>query len=1099
MKSSLAFMLMLVAAPCFGQAAPPPLFQKPTVSRSQIVFVYAGDLWVVGRQGGDARRLTTGVGAETDPVFSPDGTQVAFTGEYDGNVDVYTVPAAGGVPKRLTFHPGADVLVGWTPDGKEVLFASARSAASGRTAQLFTMSVGGVFPTAVPLPMAYEGTYAPDGRRLAYVPLPRVFNAWKRYRGGTTAPIWIATLSDSSVERVPRENSNDFNPMWIGEKVYFLSDRDGAVTLFAYDTGTKRVEQVIRNSGLDIKAASAGPGVIAYEQFGSVHLLDLKTNKAEKVEIRVAGDFPAVRPRFEKVGTRIFNAAISPTGARAVFEARGEILTVPAEKGDPRNLTNTTAVMERDPAWSPDGKSIAYFSDESGEYALHVREQTGKGEVRKIALPPAYYFAPTWSPDSKKIAFFDKFHNLFFVDLEKGAPVKIDTNPIGGPARTLFPVWAPDSAWVAYTKHLPNRLRAVFAYSLATAKSHQLTDGMSDAVYADFDRSGKYLYFTASTNVGPAISFADLSSLAHQVTRSIYAIVLRDDLPSPLAPESDEEKVGAEKKEEKPAEKPAEPTAEGEKKPEAPAAPPKKAPDPVRIDLEGIDQRIVALPIPPRNLVGLVAGKANTVFILEAPLAGAAGPFGLTLHKYDLEKRKLDKVTEGINGFRLSANGEKMLLRQGQQWVIAATAQPVKPGEGALKVAEMEVHVDPRAEWQQMYREAWRYERDFFYDPGLHGVDVQSFKKKYEPYLASVAHRSDLNYVFAEMLGELTVSHMGIGGGDIPRPNFVPGGLLGADYKVENGRYRFAKIYHGENWNPDLRAPLTQPGVKVKAGEYLLAVNGRNLTSGENVYSFFESTANKQVQLRVGPDPGGANSREVTVMPIPSETRLRNLDWIEANRRKVAELSGGKLAYIYMPDTANGGFTSFQRYFFSQTDKEGAVVDERFNGGGLLSDYVVEHLSRRLLNQIAFREGEDWKTPAGAIYGPKAMLINELAGSGGDALPWYFKKLQIGPLIGKRTWGGLVGVAGTPPLMDGGFVGAPSSALYGLKGDWEVENVGIAPDIEVDFDPAAWRQGRDPQLEKAVEHLMGELKKTPRPQYKRPAYPNYHNGRTASN
>ncbi len=1107
-------MLTLLAAlgPCLAQEPKPLLLQKPTVSRTQIAFSYAGDLWIASRNGGDAKRLTAGVGIETDPVFSPDGTQIAFTGEYDGNVDVFVVPAAGGVPRRLTYHPGQDEAVGWSSDGKQVLFRSARNSTSMYN-RLFTIPLEGGFPSQVPLPLAYDGSFSADGTRIAYQPLTEWQHDWKRYRGGQTTPIWIAKLSDSSIEKLPRENSKDFNPMWVGDKIYFLSDRNGAVSLFSYDTASKQVKQLVKNDGLDIKSASAGPGVIAYEQFGSLHLYDLKSGKDEKLNIRVEGDLPSVRPRYERAGVRLANAHISPTGARAVFEARGEILTVPAEKGDARNLTNTPGVMERDPAWSPDGKWIAYFSDESGEYALHMRDQTGAGEVRKIDLPASFYLSPVWSPDSKKIAFGDKRLNLWYVDIDKGKPVKVDKNPEGLRADVMSPFWSPDSRWIGYVRQIENHLRAVFVYSIETGKSNQLTDGMSDARYAAFDKNGKYLYFTASTNLGPSFSFAEMSTIPFQSTRSVYAIVLRNDLPSPLAPESDEEKVAEEKKDEpkpaakseenkveaKPADKPADKA--DDKKPAVPASgkPAKKEPDPVRIDFDGVDQRVVALPIPPRNYVGLEAGKASTIYVLESPPAGlAAGgppaPPGLIVQKFDLEKRKLDRALEGVGSFEVSANGEKILYRQGQQWIIAAAAAPPRPGEGILRTADIEVRVDPKAEWRQMYNEVWRGERDFFYDPNLHGLNLQEFKKKYEPYLEGVAHRSDLSYLFREMLNELTVGHMFVRGGDMPRPNFVPGGLLGADYKIESGRYRFAKVYNGEHWNPQLRAPLTQPGVNVKAGDYLLAVNGRDLRATDSVYAFFEATANKQVVIRVGPNPDGAGSREVTVVPLANEIALRNLDWIESNRRKVDQLSGGKLAYVYVPDTAGGGYTSFNRYFFAQTQKQGAVVDERFNGGGALADYIVETLSRRLLNYIYFREGQDIQTPLGAIYGPKAMLINEMAGSGGDAMPWYFKKLQIGPLIGKRTWGGLVAAFGLPTLMDGGGVTAPDAAIFGLNGEWEVENHGVAPDVEVEFDPAAWRQGRDPQLEKAVEWLMDYMSKHPTPEHKRPPFPNYHNG-----
>jgi tricorn protease len=1111
----LALTLLVLAVTGFAQTDSPTLFQKPTVNRTHIVFVYAGDLWIVPREGGDAKRLTTGVGTETDPVFSPDGSQIAFTGQYDGNVDVFTIPASGGVPKRLTYHPGADVVTGWTNDGKRVLFASGRSSSSGFP-RLFTIPTEGGFPEELPLPMGERGSYSPDGNYLAYEPLTQWQPDWKRYRGGQTDKIWIARLSDSSIEKLPRDNSNDTTPMWIGDKVYFLSDRNGTTSLFAYDTKSKQVEQVVRPSELDIKSASAGPGAIAYELFGTIHLFDIKSKKSEKVNIRVSADLPSVRPRYERVGTRIVTGRLSPTGARAVFEARGEILTVPAEKGDPRNLTNTTGVMERDPSWSPDGKWIAYFSDESGEYALHMRDQTGMGEVKKINLgtPPSFYFAPTWSPDSKKIAYYDKRLTLWYLEIEKGTPVKIDKNPDGLNNDVMEPVWSPDSRWVAYIRQLDNYLRAVFIYSLETAKSNQVTDGMSDARHAAFDKSGKYLYFTASTNLGPAFSFAEMSNFPHQSSRSIYAVVLRNDIPSPLVPESDEEKV----QEAKP-----EGAANAEKKPDAapaapagpPAGPPgampqKKAPEPVRIDFEDIGQRIITLPIPSRNFIGLSAGKANTIFLAEllpSGPGGPSGPPGFTLHKFDLEKRKFDKVMDGITAFEVSFNGEKVLYRQGfANWTIASTmtlGMPMPPGApggpSILRVSDMEVYIDPKVEWKQMYNEVWRGERDFFYDPGLHGLDLETIKKKYAPYVASVAHRSDLNYLFREMLNQLTVGHMFIGGGDQPQPGFVSGGLLGCDFKVENGRYRFAKIYDGGSWNPQLRAPLTQPGVNVKVGEYLLAVNGREVRASESVYSFFEAKANKQILIRVGPNADGSGSREVTVVPVASETGLRNLDWVEGNRRKVDQLSGGQLAYVYVPDTSGGGYTSFNRYFFSQANKNGAVIDERFNGGGALADYIVEYLSRPLLNFIAFRDGRDIPTPLGAIYGPKAMIINEMAGSGGDALPWYFRKMEIGKLVGKRTWGGLVASFPAPMLMDGGFVTAPDAAIFGLKGEWEVENVGVGPDIEVEFDPAEWRKGRDPQLEKAVEVLMEELKKNPRPQYKRPAYPNYQNGSTAKN
>jgi tricorn protease len=1087
-RSLIAVLIMTVAilvvpATLFAQVEKATLFQKPAVSKTHIAFVYAGDLWIVNREGGEAERLTTGVGTETDPYFSPDGSLIAFTGEYDGNVDVYVVPASGGIPKRLTYHPGTDSAIGWTPDGKQILFRSGRNSYSG-AGRLFTITPDGGFPTELPLVMAFAGSYSADAARLAYMPMPPAHAIWKRYRGGRTSPVWIANLSDSSIEKLPRDNSNDTNPMWIGNKVFFLSDRGGSITLYAYDTGTKKVTQAIENKGLDIKSASAGPGAIVYEQFGSLHLFDVNSGKERALKISLAGDLPGVRPRYEKAAARISNAGISPTGVRAVFQARGEILTVPAEKGDVRNLTNSSGVADRDPSWSPDGKWIACFSDESGEYALHLLPQSGQGEVRKINLgnPPSYFYSLTWSPDSKKIAFHDKRLNLWYLDVEKGTPVKVDTDMYDHPERSLDPAWAPDSKWISYTKRLRSQFHAVFVYSLDSAKSTQITDGLSDARYPVWDKNGKYLYFAASTDYGTSTGWLDMSSYNRLVSRSVYVVVLKKDLPSPLAPESDEEKVQEAKPEEK-----KDAAAKPEEKPK-----PKDAVT-VAIDFDNISQRILALPIPARAYASLNAGKTGILFLLEGqPLTGF--PFqGFTLHKFELEKRKVDKVLDNVMAFDLSFNGEKMLYRLGpDRWFIAATATPFKPGEGQLKTDQMEVRIDPRAEWKQMYHEAWRIERDFLYDPNAHGVDLAAAEKKYAPYLDVVAHRADLGYLFGEMLGNLVLGHTYVQGGDVPQPARVAGGLLGADYKIENGRYRFARVYNGENWNPQLRAPLTQPGVNVVAGECLLAVNGRDVRGTDSVYSFFEATAGKAVLLKVGPNPDGKDSREVTVVPVESEAALRNLAWIEDNRRKVDQLSGGRLAYVYLPNTGGPGYINFNRYYFSQVGREGAVIDERFNGGGSVADYMIDFLKRPLLSYWHTREGEDFATPFASIFGPKAMLINEFAGSGGDFLPWAFRKSQIGPLVGKRTWGGLVGIYDYPPLVDGGGVTAPRLAFWNPDGTWDVENHGVAPDIEVEMDPKAVREGHDPQLERAVEWLLDSLKKNPLPKHQRPAFPSYY-------
>ena len=1075
-------LLLIFSFAVFAQNSDKPmLFRQPTMNKTDIVFVFAGDLWKVSRGGGNAERLTSGTGNESGPVFSPDGSQIAFTGEYDGNLDVFVIPSTGGEPRRVTYHPGADQVIGWTPDNKSIVFLSTRGTGMPLP-KMYTMPASGEgLPTELPFPMAGgTASFSPDGSHIAYMPLASATAQWKMYRGGRTTKIWIGNLADSSVEEIPRQNSNDYTPMWMNDKIYFLSDRNGRnVTLYSYDTKTKKVAEAVNNPGLDLKTASAAPDGIVYEQFGSINIYNPASGKANKVNITLSGDLPQIRPRYEKSAQRIANAAISPSGARAVFEARGEIISVPVEKGNARNLTNTPGVAERDPAWSPDGKWIAYFSDESGEYALHLRDQTGMGEVKKISLgtPSSYFYSPKFSPDGKKILFTDKRLNIWYLDIEKGTPVKVDTNTYENPFPVLDPNWSPDSKWITYTKQMRNRLGVVHVYSLDTNKAAPVTDGLSDARYAAFDKNGKYLYFTASTDNGPTTGWLDMSSFSFQTTRSVYAIVLKNTDPSPLSPESDEEKILEQKTE----------------TPKTPGAKPE--PVVVKIDLEDIRQRIVALPVAARNYQGLVTGKAGTFFLLESiPASGTAATpqLGAAIHRFDMDKRKAEKILDNVTQFDVSANGEKMLFGQVPgRYTIASTITPLKPGEGMLNVGDMEVYVDPRAEWKQMYHEVWRIQRDFFYDPNFHGLNIKATEEEYRPYLDNLASRADLNYLFQEMLGNMTVGHHNSGGGDSPQVQRYSGGLLGADYRIENGRYRFAKIYDGENWNPGLFAPLTQPGVNVREGEYLIAVNGREVKATDNIYYFFQETAGKQIVIKVSPNADGANAREVTVVPVASETGLRNLAWIEGNRRKVSELSGGKLAYVYLPNTGGAGYTNFNRYYFAQIDKDGAVIDERFNGGGSAADYIIDYMRRPLMNYWSTREGADFTTPVGSIYGPKTMIINEYAGSGGDLMPWLFRQAKVGQLVGKRTWGGLVGIYNYPTLIDGGSVTAPRVAFRNMNGELDIENKGIAPDVEVDLDPQLWRQGRDPQLEKAVEITMSEVKKNPMRTPAKGAFPNY--------
>jgi tricorn protease len=1096
MNSFALLALLCSAAAAAFAAAPIHLLQRPAMNRSEIVFSYAGDLWTVSRQGGVATRLTSGSGVETEIAFSPDGGTVAFTGQYDGNTDVFTVPTAGGIPKRITYHPDADHVVGWTPDGKRILFRSTRDAVS-RYAQLYTVAPEGGLPELLPLAMAAAGAYSPDGKRMVYQPIDsgqfptgfdNTFVSWKRYRGGRASYLWMVNLADLSIQKLPRTDSNDTCPMWIGDKIYFLSDRNGPMTLFRYDPQSKQVTELIKNTGKEIVFASAGPGGIVYEQFGQIHLYDLASQKEHAVPIDITADLTEVRPRFQNVSNQIRDARISPTGVRAVFEAHGEILTAPAEKGDVRNLSNSPGAMDRTPAWSPDGKSIAYFSDESGEYALHVRSQNG-GEPKKIALAgkSAYYFDPAWSPDSKRLAFTDNQMNLWDVDVEAAKLTKVDTDYSYELNRAFS--WSGDSKWIAFVRSLPNRFHAIFIYSLETGKSTQVTDGMSDARFPVFDKDGQYLYFAASTNYGPTTSGLDMSSDEHEVTSSIYVAVLPNNIASPLAPESDEEGRAAA------APKPA-PGSDAPAKDTPPKA--------VRIDFDKLSQRIVPLPLPTRNYLGLDVGKAGVLYVLES---GTGPGRGATLSKFDLKTRKTEKLADGLASFDLSANGEKMLIRTAgapppgggrgagapaaPQFFIVPAGAPVKPGEGALRLADVEVNVDPLAEWKQMYREVWRIERSYFYDPNLHGVNVADSEKEYEKYLDSLGARSDLNYIFQNMLSEMTVGHLRGGGGNLPQAKTVPGGLLGADYEIANGRYRIKRILTGESWNPQLQGPLAAPGLNINPGDYLLSIQGRELEAKEDISRLLENTAGKSTLIRVGSDPSGANSREVTVVPVASETQLRNRAWIEANRRKVDELSGGKLAYVYMPDTGQGGLTEFTRYYFAQTDKQGAIIDERFNGGGQAADYIINVLNRPLQGWWSPRYGAIYRTPAAQVFGPKVMIINEFAGSGGDMMPWMFHSNKVGTLVGKRTWGGLVGISQYPSLMDGGNVTAPNFGFFNPAGQWDVENKGTPADVEVDQDPKLIHEGHDPQLEKAVEVALQQMKSHPVPQPVRPPYPNY--------
>ena len=1126
-RPRLALILLALAAllPALGSAQSttdhsPLLLRSPSLSQDRIAFRYADDIWTVSRQGGEAERLTSNGKVVAGPFFSPDGSQIAYSAHLNGNVDAYVMPSLGGVPHRITWHPAGNSVIGWTPDGKNVLIAS--SALSYRHfLKLFTVHADGSgMPEPLPLPSGFQGSYSSDGQSLAYQPLTKWQPAWKRYVGGQTTPIWIVNLKTLDLVKVPRDNSNDSSPVWSGNSVYFLSDRNGSISLFRYDVASKQVTPVGSNSSYDLKSLQAGPGGLVYEQFGSIHLVDTAGNDADHiVPIQIHGELGSLAPHIATVRPdEIKNAVLSPTGARAAFEAHGEIFTVPAEKGDTRNLTNTSGAAERDPAWSPDGKTLAYFSDASGEYQLFLRDQTGfkPPVVIDLGPDPSFFYGPTWSPDSKHIAFTDKHLRLWVVDVPTGKPatppkpILVDKGTFGSFGTSFGQAWSPDSKWIAYQRDLDNQLHAIFLYSIDTHKFTQVTDGMSDAVSPAFDLNGKYLYFIASTDDGPSNAGIDLSSLDRAQTSAPYVVVLAKDGASPIPPESDDEKIKEEKKEEPKApiaddkkdaksSKPDEKGKEAAKSDDKDKDKDKDKPVKVTVDLEGIGNRILSLPIPPRNYGGVAVGKAGVIYLLEG------SPFGRTssendqpgiraVWRFTLEKREPESVLSDVDGFVVSADGSKVLFGKKGGWTIAP-ADDLKPGNASpgkpLNLGNMQTTVDPRAEWRQMYHETWRIQRDFLYDPNTHGLSIPKIEARYKPYLDGLASRSEFTYLSTEMLGEVTVGHMFVGGPHSADTN-PKTGLLGADYKIDNNRYRIAKILGGQNWTPGLASPLTMPGVYVKEGEYLLAVNGRDLHAGDNLYAFFDATAGKQTILHVGSNPDGKDARDVTVIPIADEDGLRNLDWIETNRRKVYELSGGKVAYVYMPNTGGSGYTNFNRFFYSQLDKQALILDERWNEGGFIADYVIDVLKRFPLSGAIERDGKPVHDPVGAIFGPKVMLINQNAGSGGDAMPWYFRKAGIGKLVGTRTWGGLVGIGGYPSLLDGGYVMAPRYAIYGLKGDWEVENRGIPPDVAVEELPKDIAEGHDKQLETGVQMVLDELKANPIPDIPIPPYPNYH-------
>ncbi len=1074
------------------------LLENPAISRDQIAFGYANDLWTAGRDGSHPRRLTTHPGQEFGPRYSPDGTLIAFTGSYEGNTDVFVVPAVGGVPRRLTWHPGADRVLGFTPDGSAVLFASARHVYTGRYTQLFTVPVEGGFPTQLPIPNASRAAISPDGRTIAYVPLRDEFRQWKHYRGGAAARILLFDVATQEVEAVPQPvgRCNDTDPIWVGGQLCFRSDRDGEFNLYRYERAGRSVVRLTVHADFPVLNASSGDGRVIYEQAGYLHLLNPAEGTAQRLEVGLAADLLELRPRWAEGVKWVRETSLSPSGNRVAVNLRGEILTLPREKGDDRNLTRTPGVHEHSPAWSPDGRWIACFSDAGGEYALHLLPQDGKAETRVIRLDgPGFYRDARWSPDSRFLSFVDNSHAIRVVEIGSSRVVKVARDVVYGPIPALHHRWSPDSRWLAYTQNTPTFFNRIFLYSIADARSYPVSDGLADATSPAFDANGKYLYFLVSTDAGPVNDWFSQANSDLRAVQQIYFAVLAKGVPSPLARESDEETpkpavpsppptvdTASAGKDDK---KPAETAGSAEKsKSDAPAEAPVP---PVKFDAEGLPERILALPLKAGRYFDLQPGATNQIYYRRTASTDPDADPGV--FRYDLIKRKEDTLLDKADAFTVSADTKRALVRVGENLHCVDLGDKLDLGKFKLDLGRVRVRVEPSLEWPQILSEAWRVNRDFFYDPGFHGADWPAMLVKYQAFLPHLATRDDLSRVIQWMLSELAVGHSYQGPGDLLNEwKPIPGGLLGADYEIANGRYRFRKVLGGLNWNVDLRSPLTEPGVDVRNGEYLLAVEGRNLTPPENLYQRFERTAGRSVELTVGHNPDGTGSRTVRVVPVENESALRNRDWIESNLRRVTEATQGRVAYVYVPNTADLGHTYFKRYFFPQADRSALILDERHNGGGSVADYYIDILRRPLISHWALRYGSDIRTPIAGIQGPKVLLIDETAGSGGDLLPWMFRRLQLGPLIGKRTWGGLVGILGFPTLMDGGGVTAPNLAFWSEDG-FRVENEGVAPDIEVEQTPKDVIAGGDPQLERAIETVLRELERNPPAVPVRPPYP----------
>ena len=1083
---------MFVSGPLHAQDAPTRLLSQPDLSDDHLVFVYAGDLWLADRDGANPRRLTSDAAEENTPIFSRDGSMIAFRAEYGGNTDVYVISVEGGQPKRLTWHPAGDTPVDWAPDGSAVAFASDRETDHGRSDQLYHASLGGGLPARQMAARFYRGAYNADASQLAYIDHGSGYGGlfgggagWKGYRGGTTPSIRILDLAEQTFVDVPGERVNDFNIFWLDGSIYFLSDRENKdFNLFRFDPESQRIDKITDESEWDILSAAGHDGHVVYEAGGELKQLDLASGETVTLSIALNPDLPQLRPGWDSVAGNIQGIDISPSGKRAIITARGDVFTVPTDKGSTRNLSDTAGVREYPALWSPDGQQVAWIVESLSGQRLVVADQTGMGEQQSFELGPDYYSLQAWHADARRIVFTDNHRKLYAISLDGGEVTTIAENV----RRAGFDVaFSPDGRWLAYNLEQTNYHADLVVHDFDSGESTLITNGMADVASPAFDPKGEYLYFAASTNSGPLQVGLNMTSQEHPYRAGLYAVVLAADGDSPLAPETGDEPAEDESDDANGEDESDQNgnddnngdegddggngNGNGNGDKETPA---------VEIDFDGIERRIIGLPVAEGNYSSLQVAGSGNLFFIESPQSGATNePPGEStldereLKRFDFEEREASTVLRGVINFVISANGKKVLLQQSGGLAVADIGKDIKPE--SIDTSGLRMWIDPREEWAQIFDEAWRMQQQYFYAENLHGIDWQAVYDQYRPLVEHVGRREDLNALMVQMIAELQVGHNRVGGGDVHRENGVTAGLLGANFEIDDGRYRLSRVYSGESWNPFLRGPLSEPGNEAESGEYILAINGENLTAEENIFRMLEGTEDKQVTLTVGPNSDGEEARDIVVTPTGSEGALRLWNWIETNRQKVADATDGRVGYIYLPNTAGAGYTFFNRYFFAQLDKEALIIDERSNGGGQAANYIVEVLGRRHLSSWVDRDALPYNTPAGAMHGPKVMLIDQDAGSGGDYLPYSFRLLGLGQLIGTRTWGGLIGIAANPPLVDGGFMSVPFFRFVDADGNWTIENEGVAPDIEVELDPIATNNGRDTQLERAIEQVLTEL------------------------